>query len=37
MAELSRRLEIILHVMRKQRGDVRPPAASVAPRNLQTA
>jgi serine/threonine-protein kinase len=36
MAELSRRLEIILHVMRKQRADGRPPITA-GPRNLQTA
>ena len=34
MAELSRRLEIILHVMRRERGEVRSPATG---RNLLTA
>jgi len=34
MAELSRRLEIILHVMRKERGDAQAPANG-AKRNLQ--
>lgn len=37
MAELSRRLEIILHVIRKERGEAKGPVAGPPKRNLLTA